>query len=127
VTIEADPLRIRQVIDNLLANVRVHTPPGTSTAVTVASDGGRATVTVADDGPGLSQADAARIFERFFRADPSRSRQHGGAGLGLSIVDAIVHAHAGTVEVSSEQGGGARFSVSLPVQGPQAAPPAQAL
>lgn len=126
VTIEADPLRIRQVIDNLLANVRVHTPPGTSATVTVASDGRRATVTVADDGPGLSQADAARIFERFFRADPSRSRQHGGAGLGLSIVEAIVHAHAGTVEVSSEQGGGARFSVSLPVHGPQAVPPPQA-
>jgi two-component system, OmpR family, sensor kinase len=114
VEIRADALRIRQVLDNLLGNVRVHCAPGTTARVRVSDEGAAAVVEVSDDGPGLSDADVRRIFERFFRADPSRSRQHGGAGLGLAIVDAIVRAHGGTVSVASDEGGGARFTVRLP-------------
>jgi two-component system OmpR family sensor kinase len=120
VEVEGDPLRLRQVLDNLLANVRVHTPPGTSVAVTVDEEGDQVRVTVDDDGPGLSDEEASHIFERFFRADPSRSRDHGGAGLGLSIVAAIVRAHGGTVSVARAPAGGASFVVRLP----RAHPPA---
>lgn len=115
VSVEADLLRVRQVIDNLLANVRVHTPAGTTTTVAVESDGRVATVTVSDDGPGVADDVADRIFERFYRADASRSRQYGGAGLGLSIVDAIVRAHGGTVELRSSTGAGSAFVIRLPV------------
>lgn len=114
VEVRADPLRLRQVIDNLLGNVRVHCPPGTTTSVKVADDGTWAMVTVSDNGPGLSVEDAGRIFERFFRADASRSRQFGGAGLGLSIVDSIIRAHGGSVAVSPAPAGGARFTIRLP-------------
>ncbi len=109
-----DAGRIRQVLDNLLGNVRVHTPAGTSTTVRVADDGDAAVLEVADDGPGLSTEAAGRIFERFFRADPSRSRAHGGAGLCLAIVQSIVSAHGGAVAVSGRSEGGACFTVRVP-------------
>ncbi len=80
-------------------------------------DGDTAVVEVADDGPGLDGEQASKVFERFYRADPSRARSSGGAGLGLSIVAAIVEAHGGTVAVDSTVGGGTTFSVSLPVGG----------
>ncbi|HET6793731.1 MAG TPA: HAMP domain-containing sensor histidine kinase [Acidimicrobiales bacterium] len=118
VEVVADPVRCRQVLDNLLANVRAHTPPGTSTEVRVRSEDGTAVLEVADDGPGLSDEEAGRVFERFYRADPSRSRQSGGAGLGLSIVAAITAAHGGTVSVAGRPGGGAVFSVRLPAARP---------
>lgn len=114
VEVSADAMRIRQVLDNLLANVRIHCPAGTSATVTVSSDASSATVTVADDGPGMSEEDLHRVFDRFFRSDASRSREHGGAGLGLSIADAIVRAHGGTVSVWSAPGTGTRFTVHLP-------------
>ena len=85
-----DAGRLRQVLDNLLENARVHTPPATPTHVGVHADGQRSCSTVADAGPGLDADDAARAFERFYRGDPARSRATGGAGLGLSIVAAIV-------------------------------------
>jgi signal transduction histidine kinase len=110
-----DSVRLRQVLDNLLANVRAHTPPGTTTDLGIARDGHWAVITCADRGPGLDKASADRVFERFFRADPSRSRQHGGAGLGLSIVESIVRAHGGTVAVASRPGQGATFRVQLPL------------
>ena len=69
---------------------------------------------VSDTGPGMGTADAARVFERLYRADPSRSRRHGGAGLGLSIVAAIVQAHGGRCELWTSPGAGARFRVLLP-------------
>jgi two-component system OmpR family sensor kinase len=118
VEVEGDEGRLRQVMDNLLGNARAHTPPGTSVTVRVDREGDDAVVVVADDGPGLSPNDAARAFERFYRVDSSRSRQSGGAGLGLSIVQAIVGAHGGRVTLDTAPGEGATLTVRLPVGGP---------
>jgi two-component system OmpR family sensor kinase len=109
-----DESRLRQVLDNLLDNARVHTPAGSPVKVAVAGDDGAVVVSVADQGPGLEPEVASRVFERFYRGDPARSRTAGGAGLGLSIVSAIVEAHGGEVRVSSEPGHGATFEVRLP-------------
>jgi two-component system OmpR family sensor kinase len=102
VEVRGDKARLRQVFDNLLANVRSHTPQGTRVTVAVARDGDQAMAEVSDDGPGIPADEAARVFERFYRADPSRSRASGGSGLGLSIVDAIVTAHGGRAEIADE-------------------------
>jgi two-component system OmpR family sensor kinase len=115
VTIDGDASRLRQVLDNLLANVRTHTPAGTSTSVQVGAEDGWATIVVADDGPGMTAAQAARVFERFFRADPSRSRSSGGAGLGMAIVHALVTAHGGHIGLETAPGRGVRITVSLPL------------
>ena len=102
---------------NLFENVRTHTPPGTPVSVRLSTaEGGEAVLEVADQGPGLSESDAERVFERFYRGDPSRSRGSGGTGLGLSIASAIVHAHGGTVDVHSAPRRGATFRVSLPLR-----------
>jgi signal transduction histidine kinase len=114
VEVIGDAARLRQVIDNLLANVRAHTPPGTATVVRVGARAGSGVIEVADNGPGLPGDSEGRVFERFYRADPSRSRQNGGAGLGLAIVAAIVAAHGGTVASTATPGGGATFTVWLP-------------
>ena len=111
-----DPSRLRQVLDNLLANVRTHTPPGDSVfAHASAATGDDAVVIVADEGPGMPDDDAARAFDRFHRADTSRTRASGGAGLGLSIVAAIVAAHHGSVAMSSSPGVGTTVTVRLPI------------
>jgi signal transduction histidine kinase len=115
VEVLGDPTRIRQVIDNLLANVRAHTPQGTPTSVHVDQVGSTARVVVRDSGPGMPAEDAARVFERFFRVDQARARAHGGAGLGLSIVQAIVTAHGGTVSAESSPGQGMAVTVAFPV------------
>jgi two-component system OmpR family sensor kinase len=114
VEVMGDAGRLRQVLDNLLANVRAHTPEGTRATVRVSTDGLWAVVEVADNGPGLTPEQEARVFERFYRADPSRSRANGGAGLGLAIVAALVQAHGGTVGVDAAPGRGATFTVRLP-------------
>jgi two-component system OmpR family sensor kinase len=113
-SVRVDPGRLRQVVDNLLANVRVHTPRGTAATVTIREDAGRISLEVADRGPGMSEVARSRAFERFFRADPSRSRDSGGSGLGLSIVAAIAHAYGGDCRVESEPGQGTRFIVAWP-------------
>ncbi len=117
VEVRGDPARLRQVLDNLLSNVRSHTPSGTRVVVRVGRDGDDALVEVSDNGPGIPAADAARVFERFYRADPSRSRASGGAGLGLSIVQAIVAAHGGRAELAGEEGGGTTIRLWLPLGG----------
>ncbi len=109
-----DALRLRQVIDNLLANVRAHTPVGTEVAVQVRRDGANAVLEVADNGPGMAPSDAAKVFDRFYRTDRSRSRTRGGSGLGLAIVSSIVAAHGGSVRVACELGAGTSFTVVLP-------------
>ena len=102
-------------MDNLLVNVRAHTPPGTPVEVRVGRENGSAVVEVADHGPGIAGEDAGRVFERFYRTDGSRSRSRGGVGLGLSIVAAVAEAHGGTVSVESEPGEGATFRIALPL------------
>ena len=107
-----DSQRIHQVIANLLANARAHTPNGTQISITAMQGVSETTIAVSDKGPGLSKADQDRIFERFYRADPSRVRNSGeGSGLGLSIVDAVMKAHGGYVSVKSELGKGATFTL----------------
>lgn len=115
VELVGDRHRLRQVLDNLLANVRAHTPPGTAVVVRVAMAGGEALLEVADNGPGLPLDQVQKVFERFYRVDRSRSRLHGGAGLGLSIVAAIVAAHGGRISASGGEGSGATFRIVLPL------------
>jgi two-component system OmpR family sensor kinase len=116
VVVGGDEARLRQVAANLLSNALTHTPERTSVRVRVARNGDYAALEVADDGPGMDEAHAARIFDRFFRADPARSREKGNVGLGLSIVSAIVGAHGGHVAVRTAPGAGSTFLVTLPVQ-----------
>jgi two-component system, OmpR family, sensor kinase len=137
VTVLGDEPRIRQVVTNLVANALQHTPDDCAVAVRVGSGpaGGSAAadpvaavgadlpadrpvaiVEVVDEGPGVGTADATHVFERLYRADPSRARHSGGAGLGLAIVAAIVQAHGGRVELFTAPGEGARFRVLLPAQ-----------
>ena len=110
-----DEVRIHQVVANLLANARAHTPAGTPITVSVKSTDVGVEISVADKGPGLNAEDQKRIFERFYRADSSRVRTGpDGSGLGLSIVDAVMRAHGGTVSVQSTPGEGATFVLSFP-------------
>lgn len=113
-----DDARLRQVLGNLVRNAVVHTPPGTRVGVAVRTEGGAAVLTVHDDGPGMEPEVAARVFERFYRADASRTRTQAatGSGLGLSIVAALVAAHGGTVDVDSAPGRGTTFTVRLPLR-----------
>jgi two-component system OmpR family sensor kinase len=120
VEVVGDRARLRQVLDNLLSNVRAHTPPDVEATVRIGSDDTHAVIEVSDNGPGMTQEQTGRAFERFYRADPSRSRLHGGAGLGLAIVAAIVETHGGQVAATSSPGGGATFTARLPLEG---APP----
>ena len=107
--------RLRQIVDNLLANVRAHTPPGTPVSVSVNRRNRTAEIAVTDAGPGLDEEHRAHVFERFYRADSSRTRASGGVGLGLSIVAAVAEAHGGRVSVRSQPGEGATFAISLPL------------
>jgi two-component system, OmpR family, sensor kinase len=118
VVVIGDRERLRQVVDNLLANVRAHTYAATPAAVHVGRENGFALIEVADEGPGLTEEQAAHVFERFYRADPSRSRDSGSSGLGLAIVAAIAEAHGGGASIDSRPGRGATFRISLPVVAP---------
>ncbi|BAX94555.1 two-component sensor histidine kinase [Mycobacterium shigaense] len=109
-----DEPRIRQVLSNLVANALQHTPTSADVIVRVGTEGDDAVIEVADRGPGMTQQDASRIFERFYRTDSSRARASGGTGLGLSIVDSLVHAHGGAVSVKTAPGEGCCFRVTLP-------------
>jgi two-component system OmpR family sensor kinase len=109
-----DEARLRQVLSNLVANALQHTPETADITVRVGTDGDDAVLEVADKGPGMSQEDAQRVFERFYRTDMSRARSSGGTGLGLSIVASLVHAHGGAVTVNTAPGQGCCFHVSLP-------------
>jgi two-component system OmpR family sensor kinase len=110
--------RLRQIVDNLLANVRVHTPAASPVRVRLARANGQAWIEVEDSGPGMDPGEAERVFERFYRSDDSRSRRTGGVGLGLSIVSAVARAHGGNVNASSRPGAGATFRIVLPLAEP---------
>jgi two-component system OmpR family sensor kinase len=114
VTVVGDPARLHQVLGNLLANARTHTPEGTTVTVRVSATDRDALLRVADAGPGIPAELLPHVFERFARGDSSRSRAAGSTGLGLSIVHAVVTAHGGTVEVDS-QPGRTEFTVRLPL------------
>ena len=118
-----DETRLRQVLGNLVANALQHTPESARVTVRVGTVGEDAVLEVADEGPGMETVDAQQVFERFYRADSSRTRSSGGAGLGLSIVDSLVRAHGGVVTVRTAPGSGCCFRVALPrVLEPMAAP-----
>jgi two-component system OmpR family sensor kinase len=114
VRLRVDPVRIRQVLDNLLTNAAVHTPPGTPVSVTLAVAAGTASVRVADAGPGIPEDDRARVFDRFYRVDKARTRDRGGSGLGLAVARSLAKAHGGTVELTSEPGATV-FTVTIPL------------
>jgi len=116
VEVEGDSERLRQILDNLLANVRAHTPAGTHATVRVVREGDLAVVEVIDAGPGLSDDQLAHAFERFYRGDTSRSRDVGGAGLGLAIAAAIAESHGGVATVANVgRGGGQGLTVRVAV------------
>ncbi|MEU9162987.1 HAMP domain-containing sensor histidine kinase [Streptomyces sp. NPDC048424] len=116
-TVRADPARIQQVLVNLLANARTHTPPGTTVIADVSRETSAIRLCIEDDGPGIPPELLPHVFERFARGDASRSRTAGSTGLGLAIVQAVVAAHGGRVGVQSEPGR-TRFEVVLPLARP---------
>ena len=124
--VTGDEARLRQVLRNLVGNALQHTPVDTPVVVrvsTCAANGaapGRVLLEVADEGPGMEAEDAARVFERFYRADPSRSRSDGGTGLGLAIAGSLAAVHGGTITLDTAPGEGARFRVELPLAAAEA-------
>jgi two-component system OmpR family sensor kinase len=113
--VSGDPIRYRQIFDNLLTNARIHTPAGTPVSVSAVTDASSVTIQVADRGPGIPIEDQERVFERFWRADPSRSRATGGTGLGLAIVASLVRANNGEISLQSAANQGATFTIRLPL------------
>lgn len=118
----AEPLKLGRAFYNLVHNAIVHSPPGESVTLSAARQGDRLAVTVADRGPGIPPEELGRIFDRFYRREPSRSRERGGAGLGLSIARQIVEAHGGRILVESVVGEGTRFVVEIPLESGPVAP-----
>ena len=115
VIVYADTERLRQIIDNLIANATQHTPPRSPVTVSVTSTSGTGEIIVADNGPGMTAEQAARVFERFYRTDDARTRARGGTGLGLSIAASLAAAHDGDITVDTQPGQGAAFRVRLPL------------
>lgn len=120
-TVAGDAAKLQDVLRNLLENASNYTPEGSAVEVHARRVGDEVEIAVADNGPGIPEADLPRIFERFYRADRSRSRDPGGTGLGLSIVRHLVGLHGGSLEAANREGGGAVFTVRLPYADP--APP----
>jgi signal transduction histidine kinase len=114
VRVDADLVRVRQLLLILIDNALLHTPSGGQVSVGVARQNGRAQVTVTDTGEGIPTGDLPHIFERFYRADKARTRENGGSGLGLAIAKWIVDAHKGDIAVTSAEGRGTEVAVSLP-------------
>ncbi|MFF1909836.1 sensor histidine kinase [Kitasatospora sp. NPDC058218] len=114
----ADPVRLRQAVGNLVANAVRHTPAGGTVTLRARTEAGSLLIEVADTGSGIAEADLPLVFERFWRAEKSRNRQTGGSGLGLAIVRKLAEIHGGSVGVAGAPGGGAVFSVRLPLGPP---------
>ncbi len=111
----ADPEGVERALLNLVDNGIKYGKDSGEVRIAATRDGAHVKLTVSDDGPGIEQKHLSRLFERFYRVDPGRSRAHGGAGLGLSIVKHLVESMDGAIEVESEVGKGTRFVVTLPV------------
>ena len=118
--LDADPVRMRQALGNLVSNALRHTPADGTVTLTARRAGEQVVLTVADTGTGIAPEDLPHVFDRFWRAEKSRSRRTGGSGLGLPIVRHLVAAHGGTAEAASEPGEGAVFTLRLPVPAPPA-------
>jgi two-component system OmpR family sensor kinase len=125
VMLSGDAGRLHQVLANLLANARTHTPAGTTITLSLTTDGSSAVLRVHDDGPGIDPEVRDELFARFARGDASRARRTGGTGLGLAIAKAIVEGHGGTIRVESIPGD-TSFTVTLPLAAPEATGPAPA-
>ena len=113
-TIETDPAKLHDVVRNLVENAVAYAPPGTTIELVARRSDGRVAITVADQGPGIPDADLHRIFERFYRVDRARSRESGGTGLGLAIVKHLVGLLGGDVHAANRPDGGAIFTITLP-------------
>jgi two-component system OmpR family sensor kinase len=124
--VSGDPHQLHQVLANLMRNALVHTPSGTPIEVSVSEDSAHVVVSVRDHGPGLPDVSPQRLFDRFWRAEGGRERGKAGAGLGLAIVGGVVAAHEGRVSAQNAPGGGALFTVLLPVSSPPEHAPAAA-
>jgi signal transduction histidine kinase len=122
VTVSGDQMRLTQLLINLVDNALRHTPADGRVTIEVAQQAGRAQLRVVDTGAGISAEHLPHVFERFYRADPSRARVDGGSGLGLAIGQWIVQAHGGHIAVESEVGQGSTFTVDLPLVKPQPVP-----
>ena len=116
VTVPGDAMRLRQVVDNLLGNVRSHTPPESPVDVGLVTDGIDAVLTITDAGPGVDPNELDRLFDRFYRIDDARTRATGGSGLGLAIVRAIVEAHGGSIDARNAAPSGLTVTVRLPLE-----------
>ena len=112
--VSGDPERLIQVLANLLQNARTHTPPGTPVEVVLTRSTDWAEIIVRDSGPGFPPESLGSVFDRFYRADDSRSRKSGGSGLGLAIVDAIARSHGGDARAANRPEGGAEVRVRFP-------------
>ncbi len=113
IIVSADATRLRQILDNLLGNVRDHTDPGTTARVTLTRDDATATLVFTDDGPGMTPEEAMRAFDRFWQAEPTSDRPRPGTGLGLAIVQGLVTAHGGTVTMDTSPGCGTTLTIVL--------------
>jgi signal transduction histidine kinase len=116
-SLRLDPLRVEQILNNLLSNALRHTPQGGKVTVRLDSDEHRARLSVRDSGPGIPPEALPAVFERFFRADRSRSRSEGGTGLGLAIARQLAEAHGGSLNAANHPEGGAEFCLTLPGSG----------
>jgi two-component system sensor histidine kinase BaeS len=115
--VSADPERLHQILSNLVRNAIRHTPDGGIMVLSARAGTDQVSITVADTGEGIAAEDLPHVFERFYRADPSRTRSTGGAGLGLAIVRELVELMGGTVQADSTPQQGSRFTVTLPIHG----------
>jgi two-component system phosphate regulon sensor histidine kinase PhoR len=113
-SLRADPAKLHDVLQNLIANAMMYAPERTTITVETARDDSSVMVSVSDEGPGIPEEDLSRIFERFYRVDKSRARDPGGTGLGLAIVKHLIELHRGTVAAGNRPNGGARVSITLP-------------
>jgi signal transduction histidine kinase len=114
VPVAGDPVALRRVFMNLIENAVKYNRAGGQVRITIGRDNGRAKISVVDSGIGIGKEHLPRLFRRFYRADKGRSRENGGAGLGLAICKAFIEAHEGTIDVDSTPGAGTTFRISLP-------------